>query len=97
VDTSSGAPVVSTFGFSGVPYRARPVLNPSLGGHVRLSPAVNLSAGVYLDQSPWTSWARASGEWTWSAFARVWRSAGAMRRPHRPREPSAGAGPLPRC
>jgi hypothetical protein len=52
VDTSSGAPVISTFGFSGVPYRARPVLNGSFGGHVRLSPAVNLSAGVYLDQSP---------------------------------------------
>ncbi|HEY1904658.1 MAG TPA: hypothetical protein VGG91_01375 [Myxococcaceae bacterium] len=31
VDTSSGAPVVSTFGFDGVPYRARPVLNASSG------------------------------------------------------------------
>jgi len=52
VDTSSGAPVVSTFAFGGVPYRARPVLNGSLGGHVTLTPAISLSAGVYLDQSP---------------------------------------------
>jgi hypothetical protein len=52
VDTSSGAPVVSTFAFGGVPYRARPVLNGSVGGHVTLTPSLALSAGVYLDQSP---------------------------------------------
>ena len=52
VDTSTGAPVVSTFGFDGVPYRARPVLNASFGGHVTLTRSVNLSAGVYFDQSP---------------------------------------------
>jgi hypothetical protein len=52
VDTRSGAPVISTFAFSGVPYRARPVLNGSLGGHVTITPAIALSAGVYLDQSP---------------------------------------------
>jgi hypothetical protein len=52
VDTSSGAPVVSTFGFGGVPYRARPVLNASFGVHVTLNPSLYLSGGVYLDQSP---------------------------------------------
>jgi hypothetical protein len=52
VDTSSGAPVVSSFDFPGVPYRARPVLNGSVGAHVTLTPAVSLSAGAYLDQSP---------------------------------------------
>ena len=52
VDTSSGPPVVTSFAFTGVPYRARPVLNGSFGGHVTLSPAVSLSAGVYLDESP---------------------------------------------
>ena len=52
VDTRSGTPVISTFAFGGVPYRARPVLNGSFGGHVTLSPAVNLSAGVYVDTSP---------------------------------------------
>jgi hypothetical protein len=52
VDTSSGTPVVTTFGFDGVPYRARPVLNGSLGGHVTLTPSLSLSAGVYVDQSP---------------------------------------------
>jgi len=52
VDTTSGLPVTTTFPFPGVPYRARPVVNGSFGLHVTLTPAVNLSAGVYLDQSP---------------------------------------------
>ena len=52
VDTSSGAPVVSSFDFAGVPFRARPVLNGSVGAHFALTQAVNLSAGAYLDQSP---------------------------------------------
>ncbi|HZJ54462.1 MAG TPA: hypothetical protein VFD38_10025 [Myxococcaceae bacterium] len=52
VDTSSGVPEVSSFDFPGVSYRARPVVNGSLGAHITLTPAVNLSAGVYLDQSP---------------------------------------------
>jgi hypothetical protein len=52
VDTTSGAPVISRFAFTGIPYRARPVLNGSFGGHVTVTRAVNLSAGVYLDQSP---------------------------------------------
>jgi hypothetical protein len=52
VDTTSGTPVVSSFDFPGLSYRARPVLNGSVGAHVSLTQAVNLSAGVYLDQSP---------------------------------------------
>ena len=52
VDTSSGTPVVNTFRFAGVPYRARPVLNASFGAHVTLNPSLYLSGGVYLDQSP---------------------------------------------
>lgn len=52
VDTSTGLPVVSTFGFDGIPYRARPVLNGSFGGHFTLTPSLNLSAGVYYDESP---------------------------------------------
>jgi hypothetical protein len=52
VDTGSGTPVVTSFAFTGIPYRARPVLNGSFGGHVTLTPAVTLSAGVYVDQSP---------------------------------------------
>lgn len=52
VDTTSGAPVVSTFDFPGIPYRARPVVNVSVGGHVTLAPSVILSAGVYRDESP---------------------------------------------
>ena len=52
VDTTSGLPVTTSFAFPGVAYRARPILNGSLGAHVSLTPAVNLSAGVYLDQSP---------------------------------------------
>jgi hypothetical protein len=52
VDTTSGLPVTTTFSFPGVAYRARPVLNGSFGAHLSLTPAVNLSAGVYLDQSP---------------------------------------------
>jgi len=52
VDTRSGTPVVSSFTFTGIPYRARPVLNGSFGGHVMLTQALSLSAGVYVDQSP---------------------------------------------
>jgi hypothetical protein len=52
VDTTSGVPVVSSFQFSGVPYRARPVVNASVGAHLTLTQALNLSAGMYLDQSP---------------------------------------------
>jgi hypothetical protein len=52
VDTTSGGPVVTSFPFPGVPYRARPVLNGSVGAHITLTQALNFSAGLYLDQSP---------------------------------------------
>ena len=52
VETTSGSSVVSSFDFPGVSYRARPVLNGSVGAHLTLTQALNLSAGVYMDQSP---------------------------------------------
>lgn len=52
VDTSSGTPVVSSAPFPGIPARADPVLNGSVGAHVTLSPTLSLSAGVYWDESP---------------------------------------------
>jgi hypothetical protein len=52
VDTSSEAPVVTSFAFPGIQYRARQVWNGSVGGHLALSPTVSLHAGAYLDESP---------------------------------------------
>ena len=45
-------PVVSSTPFPGIPARADPVLNGSVGAHLALSPTLSLSAGMYLDQSP---------------------------------------------
>jgi hypothetical protein len=52
VDTTSGVPVISSFGFPGVPYRARQLWNGNVGARIRLSQWVSLHGGVYLDQSP---------------------------------------------
>jgi len=52
VNTSTGTPAVSSFGFAGVPYKARQIWNGSVGAHFTLSPTLSLSVGSYLDQSP---------------------------------------------
>jgi len=52
VDTTSGTPVTTEVPFPAIEYRADPVWNWSFGAHVRLSPLVSLSGGMYLDHSP---------------------------------------------
>jgi hypothetical protein len=52
VDTTSGVPVVSSFAFPGVPYRARQLWNGNVGARISLGRWVSLHGGVYLDQSP---------------------------------------------
>jgi hypothetical protein len=52
VDTTSGVPVIGSFGFPGVLYRARQLWNGNVGARIRLGRWVSLHGGVYLDQSP---------------------------------------------